>query len=324
VYVDGWEDRDDVTVVEVPSDCIGYVTGSRRAALGAMEEEWGTLMFFMAKEGDKGKGEGKGRGFGEQLAIFGDTRGRRGAELKVMSFVEEKAPGTFTKGVREKMSDEKGFATDRIIFRENELSYCLGKGGTTRKKLAEASGCILQYVGHVAFMAGTFKQRRRCREFIEWLLQQLKGAVVVGDVSHRDDVTEMHIPDNCKGWVTGNRGSELRRVEAETGTYLFMAQDKHGEERLLIFGENPGTKTGEGGRMHAERKINEMVQEKLRGSSRGRDSRSPSRRRSCSRRRSPSPRRSPPRRGRSDSRKRSPSRRRSRTPPRRGRSDSRR
>eukprot|EP00971_Amphidinium_carterae_P030284 595775-Amphidinium_carterae.1 len=53
VYVEGWEDRDDVTVVEVPSDCIGYVTGSRRAALGAMEEEWGTLMFFMAKEGDK-------------------------------------------------------------------------------------------------------------------------------------------------------------------------------------------------------------------------------------------------------------------------------
>eukprot|EP00971_Amphidinium_carterae_P143657 2846271-Amphidinium_carterae.1 len=32
------------------------------------------------------------------------------------------------------------------------------------------------------------------------------------------------------------------------------------QERLLIFGENPGSKTGEGGRMHAERKINEMVQ----------------------------------------------------------------
>mmetsp|Transcript_69159 Transcript_69159/g.165842 ORF Transcript_69159/g.165842 Transcript_69159/m.165842 type:complete len:624 (+) Transcript_69159:115-1986(+) len=337
VWVENWEDRDDCTVVEVPSDCIGYVTGSRRAALGAMEEEWGTLMFFMSKE----KGKGGREGFGEQLAIFGDTRGRRGAELKVMSFVEEKAPGTFTKGVREKISDEKGFATDRMIFRDNELSYCLGKGGTTRKKLAEASGCILQYVGHVAFMAGTFKQRRRCREFIEWLLAQLKGAVVVGDVSHRDDVTEIHVPENCKGWVTGNRGSELRRVEAETGTYLFMAQDKNGEERLLIFGENPGTKTGDGGRMHAERMINEMVQEKLRGSSPGRnDSRSPSRKRSCSRRRSPSNRRrspsnrrrspsgrrSPPpqRRGRSDSRRRSPSRRRSRTPPRRGRSDSRR
>ena len=62
--MDGWEDRDDCTVVdvgnldseviktmkdwefnaisaprEVPSECIGYVTGARRAALGNMEEE---------------------------------------------------------------------------------------------------------------------------------------------------------------------------------------------------------------------------------------------------------------------------------------------
>lgn len=107
IEVDGWEDRDDITVVvrepkknepqktwkgnhhhqvlskslgktgwsleDVPQDCIGYVTGNRRAALGGIEEvgefiawwdsqvaqgwvfyrilsqEWGTLMFFMNK-----------------------------------------------------------------------------------------------------------------------------------------------------------------------------------------------------------------------------------------------------------------------------------
>lgn len=308
VYVDGWEDRDDITVVEVPSECIGYVTGNRRAALGAMEEEWGTLMFFMTKKGEKGNG----RGFGEQLAIFGDERGRRGAELKVMSFVEEKAPGTFTRGLRDKTSSTSGFATDRFIFRDDELSYALGKGGGTRKKLALASGCILQYVGHWAFLAGTGKERSRCREFIDWLLSQRKGQVTVPDVSHRDDVTEMHIPDNCKGWVTGNRGSELRRVELETNTYMFMSLNKHGEERLLIFSADPGTKMGNGGRMHAERLINEMIQEKLRDRSRGRsDSRSHSpKRRSPSRRRS----RSDSRRRRSPSKKRrrSPSRSRSR------------
>ena len=31
VYVDGWEERDDVTMVDVPRDCVGYVTGARRA-----------------------------------------------------------------------------------------------------------------------------------------------------------------------------------------------------------------------------------------------------------------------------------------------------
>ena len=48
--MEGWEDRSDCTVVDIPADCIGYITGARRATLGAMEEEWGVLMFFMNKK----------------------------------------------------------------------------------------------------------------------------------------------------------------------------------------------------------------------------------------------------------------------------------
>merc|ERR1719230_1258254 len=223
----------------------------------------------------KGKGGGD-RGRDEQLIIFGSERGRRGAELKVMSTVDTKSPGMYTRGVREKFSKEKGFDTDRQIFKDDELSYALGKEGQTRKKLATASGCIVQYVGHVCFMAGTLKERKRAREYIDWLLQQRRGMVTVS--SHgRDDCTEMHVPANCKGWVTGNRGSELRRVEVETGTFLFMANDPHGEERLLILGADPGEKQGEGGRAHAERLINEMIQEKLQNDGGRDDSRSRSR-----------------------------------------------
>eukprot|EP00437_Effrenium_voratum_P024042 CAMPEP_0181403092 /NCGR_PEP_ID=MMETSP1110-20121109/3520_1 /TAXON_ID=174948 /ORGANISM="Symbiodinium sp., Strain CCMP421" /LENGTH=673 /DNA_ID=CAMNT_0023525347 /DNA_START=29 /DNA_END=2050 /DNA_ORIENTATION=- len=263
VYVAGWEDREDCTVVDIPSDCIGYITGNRRATLGLMEEEWGTLMFFMSEDGARGT-----RGGGtERLAIFGPQRPRRGSELKVMSGIETKSPGFFMRGIREKLSERRGFDTDRMLFRDDELSYALGKDGATRKKLELASGAILQYVGHVAFIAGTLKERRRCREFVNWLLQQRRGSVTITDLSRRDDVTEVKIPDSCKGWVTGNRGSELRRMEQETGTFMFMALDRHGEERLLIFSANGGSKTADGGRMHAERLINEMVQEKLRGDS---------------------------------------------------------
>lgn len=46
VYVNGWEEREDCTCVDIPQDCVGYVTGARRATLGKIEEEWGTLMFF--------------------------------------------------------------------------------------------------------------------------------------------------------------------------------------------------------------------------------------------------------------------------------------
>jgi len=285
VYVDGWEDRDDCTVLNIPSDCIGYITGNRRATLGAMEEEWGVLMFFMNKGGEKSKG----RGSSEMLIICGEQRGRRGAELKVMSGVETKSPGYFTKGVREKTTDTKGFDTDRMIFKDDELSYCLGKQGATRKKLEGASHAILEYVGHTAFIGGTLKERKRCKDFINWLLQQRRGSVIIPDVSDRDDATDMHIPDNCKGWVTGNRGSELRRMEQETGTYMFMAQDSSGTERLIVFSHDAGSKTSPSGRMAAERLVNELIQEKLKNDSgRGRSDSGSSRSRSRSRSRSKS------------------------------------
>lgn len=261
VYVDGWEDRDDCCVVHVPSDCIGYITGSRRATLGRMEEEWGTLMFFMTKDGDKG---GRG-GQAEKLIICGNERGRRGAELKCMNEIEKKAPGHFSRGLREKFSDSRGFDTDRMAIKEDELSYVIGKEAATQKKIEKAAGCILQFVGRYAFMAGSLKERRRCKEYIGWLLQQLKGAVTIPDVTDREDCTEMHIPANCKGWVTGNRGSELRRMEHETSTYMFMALDGHGDERLCIFSHEQGSKVSTTGRMAAERLVNELVQEKLRG-----------------------------------------------------------
>lgn len=308
VYVDGWQDRDDCTVVDIPGGCVGYITGSRRATLSRMEEDWGVLMFFMSKGNERNREK-------ESLIIFGPTRPRRGAELIVMSTVENKAPGIYTRGLKEKTSDVKGFDTERMIFKDDELSYALGKEGTTRKKLELAAGGILQYVGHVCYIAGTLPERRRCREFIAWLLQQRRGAVTIPDVSRRDDATEVHIPDNCKGWVTGNRGSELRRMEQETNVYMFMALDARGEERLIIFSHDSGSKVSSTGRMAAERLVNELVQEKLRGDDgRGRSDsrpRSPSRRREPSRRRQPSRRRDPSRR-RSPSRRRQDSRSRSR------------
>eukprot|EP00435_Cladocopium_sp_Y103_P041622 s556_g11.t1 len=185
VYVAGWEDREDCTVV-------------RRAVadVAVAQRDSPSLDARLQWEG-------------------------RGSELKVMSGIETKSPGFFTRGLREKQSERRAFDTDRMIFRDDELSFLSpipsdrGKDGATRKKLELASGAILQYVGHVAFIAGTLKERRRCREFVNWLLQQRRGSVTITDLTRREDVTEVKIPDSCKGWVTGNRGSELRRMEQE-------------------------------------------------------------------------------------------------------------
>merc|ERR1719281_2369190 len=188
--------------------------------------------------------------------------------------------------MKEKTSDSKGFGLDQFYLRDEDVAYALGKGGQTRIKLAVSSGCVLQYVGNYACLAGTREERKRCREFLQWLLAQRRGSITVSDTGRRNDCTEVHVPNNVKGWVTGNRGSELRRIEQETDTFLFMALDKHGDERLLILGVNAGDRMSDRGRVKAERLVNDLVQERLRnmdndrgggGGRRGRDSRSNSR-----------------------------------------------
>lgn len=314
------EGRSDCTVVDVPVDVVGYVTGNRRETLGRMEEQWGSLMFFMGKKGSRDSGDkDRRKGDTEKLLICGSERARKASELSVMSSVEAKTVGFFTKGIREKKSDVKGFDVDRIYLKDDEISYALGKEGQTRKKLANASGAILQYVGKIGFIAGVRKERYACRQYLTWLLEQRQGRLTV-DVRDRKDVSEVHIPSNCVGWVTGNRGMELRRVENESQTFCFMANDQNGDERLLIFGPDEGSKHEEAGRMKAERLVNDLIHEKLRKDDRRKDSRSRSRshkRRKDSRspsrkraRKSPSGRRArrvSPRR-RSKSRDRSPSR----------------
>lgn len=60
----------------------------------------------------------------------------------------------FTAYFSEFVDDEEGFATDRIPIRDEDYSYALGREGATRKKLARASGAVLEYVGRMAFISG--------------------------------------------------------------------------------------------------------------------------------------------------------------------------
>ena len=140
---------------------------------------------------------------------------------------------------------------------ESELSYALGKDGTTRRKLARASGCIMEYVGQVAFICGTLDERTRAKTYLKWLLKQRNGAVFVEDLKERDDVTIVPCPHDCIGYVTGNRGSSLRQVEEESGTFCFVEGGRGDSEQLLVFGHNKAD------RDVAERLINNLIGEKL-------------------------------------------------------------
>merc|ERR1719486_660238 len=183
-------DDGDLTVLYVPQEAVGFVTGRAGNFLRTIEEEWQVLMFFCEVE----KGSRRSKEF-EKLAIFGDVRGRRGAELKVLSAVETKVQG-FYKTIRDEVldrdrgRDETGtWGTDTMTFQDDELSYALGKQGGTRKKIEKSSECIVQYVGHTALFSGSKAQRKRAKEYMKWLFAQLEGPVYVDGWEQRDDCT---------------------------------------------------------------------------------------------------------------------------------------
>jgi hypothetical protein len=37
------------------------------------------------------------------------------------------------------------------------------------------AGCVMEYVGHIAFLAGTTEERHRARDYLKWLLKQRNG-----------------------------------------------------------------------------------------------------------------------------------------------------
>eukprot|EP00913_Durusdinium_trenchii_P034462 g32243.t1 len=188
-------------------------------------QEWGTLMFFCDYQ-SPGLGPGRETTLVERLAIFGAPWGRAGAELKIMAAIEAKVPGHYTSGVGD------GWAVDTMPLTGDELSFALGKEGATRRKLASASGCILEYIGQVAYMAG---------DYITWLKQQRIGPVYI-DLTGRSDATEVKVPRELTGIL---KGTTLRDIEHETKTFCFLEGDVDSSERLLIFGASRGRRQAE-------------------------------------------------------------------------------
>ena len=204
---------------------------------------------FFAKEDDPDKpGE-----VIERLCIFGSRRARRGAELKVMSAIEYKMNGHFLSkdpvalkaplnqaGDGDQDGEDWGYATR--VLADDELSYALGARGSTRKKLAEASGCIVEYLQSLVVFAGDKGQRQRAQDYMNWLLEQKTGPVTV-NIEGRDDVDVVKVPSKSMGYVTGGRGANLREMERRSGTFMFSNgspknRDGADEETLLIFSYN--------------------------------------------------------------------------------------
>ena len=61
---------------------------------------------------------------------------------------------------------------------EADYSYALGKQGATRKNIVRSTGCLVEYVGFVAFLSGTKEERNAARECAPSLGRFSRGARV--------------------------------------------------------------------------------------------------------------------------------------------------
>ena len=92
-------------------------------------------------------------------------------------------------------------------------------------------------------MAGNRDERRRCWDYLNWLLKQRKGALSV-DPKGRDDVLELPVPSGKAGRLSGKGGNVLRSIEKETSTFCFLtdhraaADGESRDELMLIFGRD--------------------------------------------------------------------------------------
>eukprot|EP01054_Gregarina_sp_Poly1_P009030 Gregarina_sp_Poly_1__9029@NODE_550_length_7561_cov_218_532826_g435_i0_p2_GENE_NODE_550_length_7561_cov_218_532826_g435_i0NODE_550_length_7561_cov_218_532826_g435_i0_p2_ORF_typecomplete_len605_score88_14KH_1/PF00013_29/1_7e06KH_1/PF00013_29/1_6KH_1/PF00013_29/4_9KH_1/PF00013_29/0_00012SLS/PF14611_6/0_1SLS/PF14611_6/1_9e02_NODE_550_length_7561_cov_218_532826_g435_i037025516 len=260
--------RDDIVILDIPHGCVGYVTGHKGQGLRSVEEEFATLMFFTDVNRRKIlSSEEETQNKVEKLVIFSPSeRSRQGAVLKVMSAIEQKMPGHFTKGVEPVINETDSFGTDIVVVSSDDYSYALGKGGGTRKKLARASGAILEYIGEFAYIAGTLKQRERARKYLEWLCAQRVNTMDLTGIEERDDVVWIDVPMDCVAYLTGHKGQALRRMEEQTGTFIFLdsTSDKSAPtEKLFIFGETSS------GRARARTLAQQRINDKQSGASQG-------------------------------------------------------
>ena len=82
-------------------------------------------------------------------------------------------------------------------------------------------------------------ERRRCWDYLNWLLKQRRGACPVSPEG-RDDVLEFKVPHGSAGRLQGHRGENLRSIEKETNTFCFITDHNldpgSRNELMLIFG----------------------------------------------------------------------------------------
>ena len=105
--------------------------------------------------------------------------------------------------------------------------------------VAIAQGVDLELMAAEIF--GKDENRRKAKQYVQWVLRQRVGPITV-DTSgpRRDDLSIVSVPLDCVAYVMGKNGIVLRNIEEEYGTLMFFGKPtsgaEEGVEKLMILG----------------------------------------------------------------------------------------
>ena len=155
-----------------------------------------------------------------------------------------------------------------MIIGAEDAAFLVGTGGKTKDKVARVAGARLDLLDaddgkHRLEIFGKDENRRKAKQYVEWVLRQRVGPITV-DTSGapRDDLSIVSVPLDCVAYVMGKNGVVLRNIEEEYGTLMFFGKPtsgaEEGVEKLMILGSRRS-------RRGAELKVMSAVEHKRKG-----------------------------------------------------------
>jgi len=136
--------------------------------------------------------------------------------------------------------------TQTLEVDKDDAAFILGRGGSTKRKIARVSGTEIELDEHTLQITlnGSAEQCARAKDYIDFVRQQRVGPVTINMDTPRDDFSAYIVPGDCIGFVMGRNGQTLRSMEEEWGVLMFFAKTddaqreggRDGDESLCIFG----------------------------------------------------------------------------------------
>ena len=193
--------------VKIPKEVMGAVIGKRFSTMTGMMRDFGCFITTMRQVEAESKVEATEdddflelslrnlrNGAGTEMGIFGSPRARIAARIKLMSIIEDAYVGFHPEApAKYEVEETEGLGVDKVWL-DAPLEETSDVSKVRAALLSDASGCAVASAGKLVLLAGDLVERRRAKEYLEWMVLARKKVVpYVADADSRPDMRTIKV-----------------------------------------------------------------------------------------------------------------------------------